>query len=108
MSDPLRQLAAEHPGLLTVECECVPKIGDHDYGLGGPVGCLRCDGTGSRLKTLEELLEAIVAEGIAPTLDYEGAGWSISVGYDMEYWTDFWPKPSEAAARLLVEVSRDG
>lgn len=34
---------------VVVNCECVPRRGDHDYGLGGPIGCSACAGTGMKL-----------------------------------------------------------
>ena len=63
MADALRELAEQHPELLTVECEASHR---HRFVLdevnwwdcdGGR--CPLCNGTGRRLKTLEELLEAI-------------------------------------------------
>ena len=93
MADTLRELAEQHSELLTRECECLLRSSLRIAAL----MCVACSGSGRRLATLEELLEAD-----RMMLWYEH-GWcaeSEAESREVHAFTTPW----EAAARLLVEL----
>lgn len=63
MTDTVRALAAEHPALLTVECEVCRPATTGRYGFlfesQVPMMCPACNGTARRPLSLDELLEAV-------------------------------------------------
>ena len=103
-ADTLRELAQQYPELLTRECECLDRSNLHISAL----DCVACHGTGRRLATLEELLEAIA--GMRPS--FARKPWlarcnalRIVAGYIEERGgcDDEITDVTEAAARALID-----
>jgi len=113
MADTLRELAKQHPELLTVECEASHR---HRFVLdevnwwdcdGGR--CPLCNNAGRRLKTLEELIVSMQP--------HHKSLMQVMVSWvrEKDIWqTWIYPNlrtigstPTEAAARLLVALEAD-
>lgn len=116
MADAVRELAQQHPELLTRECECGLAWAKSCGCI--PGSCPWCDDTGRRLVMLEELLGTIEIEmqiflraiTILPsdTDDNESTDYVVSVLSGGTPVRGHGPSRWEAAARLLIELTRDG